>query len=135
MNLGVMGGSINVRLTPCARFAKGEIMTDDRELLELAAKACGYDVVLGFNNSVDKSKIGIRGLGMWNPLIDDGDALRLAVKLKIDIAFCELEGWLVQAMPSNGGTGNIRGFTDDGNSMEATRRAIVRAAAEIGRAL
>ncbi len=100
----------------------------DRELLELAAKACGYVVVLDFNNSVDKSKIGIRGLGMWNPLTDDGDALRLAVKLRLDITFGTFGIYAGKTLEDT--CHRVPSYDS-----EATRRAIVRAAAEIGRAM
>ena len=49
----------------------------DHELLEMAAKAAGIadgDVFYDMDN--DKE---------WNPLTDDGDALRLAVKLYIGV--------------------------------------------------
>ena len=51
----------------------------DRELLELAAKAIGMDIEFfgdenGFDCVTDEQEY-------WNPLTDDGDALRLAVKL------------------------------------------------------
>ena len=47
---------------------------DDKTMLELAAKAAGIDHWYGKEGTVD-----------WNPLTDDGDALRLAVKLEITI--------------------------------------------------
>lgn len=46
---------------------------ENRELLILAAKAAGYG--------------NEEGSGYWNPLMDDGDALRLAVKLGIQVWF------------------------------------------------
>jgi hypothetical protein len=64
----------------------------------------------------------------WNPITDDGDALRLAVRLKfdIDIYYGEIasgeEGERHQTLIGN-----------DADPYAATRRAIVRAAAEIGR--
>lgn len=101
----------------------------DRELLELAAKAAGLKIVLDFGNSIDASKLGIAGVGVWNPLTDDGDALRLAVKAHIefrrihDIARADAMGCAVC-------------IEDAGiDEYAATRRAIVRAAAEIGRAM
>lgn len=52
-------------------------MTTDRELLELAAKAAGYEY------AKHGGYIVVFGIpGNWNPLSDDGDALRLAVKLE-----------------------------------------------------
>lgn len=82
----------------------------DRELLELAAKAAGlpwYQWV-------------IEGDDSWNPLTDDGDALRLAVHLGL-LGGHEFEHYRAREVMN-------------GNGIEtATRRAIVRAAAEIGR--
>lgn len=62
----------------------------------------------------------------WNPLTDDGDALRLAVALRIDISFNEEGGcvYAEQAMAS------VR--RHKGDATAATRYAITRAAAEIG---
>ena len=58
----------------------------DREMLELAAKAAGY--VFGEYGGEPArqvtTKIGAAWI-YWNPLTDDGDALRLAVKLRIDL--------------------------------------------------
>lgn len=65
----------------------------------------------------------------WAPLADDGDALRLAVKLKICIG-PNFDGDLAAAFGSDG-----RNITEPmGDDPEAAaRRAIVRAAAEIGK--
>lgn len=95
----------------------------DKDLLEAAAKAAG--ITLGFDARGPYEVVyGISGnCQTWNPLTDDGDALRLAVTTGI------LQG---------------RGFDNAWTAMyavgklpkdkfEATRRAIVRAAAEIGR--
>ena len=99
----------------------------DRALLELAAKAAGIalqrsrlddplwrDMLL----KVRDPKHGGRGIG-WNPLIDDGDALRLAAKLHL---------WEPVRMAH-------RGVSADTDIYAATRRAIVEAAAEIGRTM
>lgn len=54
----------------------------DRELLELAAKAAGIELwkdVAGNFYTDPKSSV------IWNPLTDDGDALRLAVMLGIQV--------------------------------------------------
>ena len=98
----------------------------DRELLELAAKAAGIEVFwhAGWNLPVLK-----RNNQAWNPLTDDGDALRLAVNLKLSVWFEEREHheWthIIWVSPV------FEPYTGDVNA--ATRRAIVRAAAEIGR--
>ena len=96
-------------------------MTDDRELLELAAKADGR--TLRYNS------IGTQDARCaWNPLDDDGDALRLAVKLRMDITFDTID---VFAFPPDGRCGCSESLNVD-DPCAATRRAIVRAAAEIG---
>lgn len=65
----------------------------------------------------------------WNPLIDDGDALRLAVRLQLSV-----EQW-----PDEDGNGSYTAINDKiiedhlVDPYAATRRAIVRAAAEIGK--
>lgn len=112
----------------------------DRELLELAAKAAGLLHAEYFDDAHGKHVIHfIQGKGrcIWSPLEDDGDALRLAVKLGIEIhpdrevkevvtAFCVRN-------PSLIGLNTIEEF--NGDEMAATRRAITRAAAEIGKAI
>jgi hypothetical protein len=60
-------------------------VSTDRELLELAAKAAGinakwYDVTGCLMRTAAGS-----GLTRWEPLSNDGDALRLAVKLRLTI--------------------------------------------------
>ena len=87
----------------------------DRELLELAAKAAGYWAA-EFNCPANLPRPD------WNPLTDDGDALRLAVKLDLIVTI--------------GAARDCDGRLSLDNSDDpyaATRRAIVRAAAEIGR--
>lgn len=101
----------------------------DKELLELAAKAVGYDDA-SWNTEkgcIETAKLdGFRCY--WNPLTDDGDALRLAVKLHTTLLFeYELSGWDVEA--------NFCGENCATDPYAATRRAIVRAAAEMGKTL
>lgn len=89
---------------------------NQRQMLELAAKAVGC---------INQSQ--------WNPLEDDGDALRLAVKLGLCVAIFPKDHETMVGYP--------KGEHDGGNIIEshnsdpfaATRRAIVMAAAEIGR--
>ena len=52
----------------------------NRELLELAAKAARIEVTDSMRDLWE-----FEGLSAWNPLTDDGDALRLAVKLKLRV--------------------------------------------------
>jgi hypothetical protein len=91
----------------------------DRELLEAAAKAAGYWAA-EFNCPANLPRPG------WNPLADDGDALRLAVRLRITP---HIDGNLTDAESTAGFA--TEAHLDD--PYAATRRAIVRAAAEIGR--
>ena len=101
----------------------------DNELLQLAAKAAGIEVdedgspflrIVSeeFGNCCDD----------WNPLTDDGDALRLAVKLQM----------VVGIYPTKTNVTADGVFLEEfhGNDpFSATRRAIVRAAAELGRGI
>ena len=98
----------------------------NRELLELAAKAAGIKIRWqSYGNYFVICDIDDEGIeAVWNPILDDGDALRLAVKLKMTL-----------------GVGVARGDAGEATEFDlchrdpcaATRRAIVRAAAEIGR--
>ena len=104
-------------------------MNNDHELLELAARAAGIDCVWNGDTFEYKPRFEINWI-VWNPLTDDGDALRLAVKLEIDIGF-----WLDHASADNCISEESQ-FEDYGDDpYAATRRAIVRAAAEIGRTM
>ena len=98
----------------------------DRELLELAAKAAGIELV--WHGDTDPFCFAETVAGIkWNPLTDNGDALWLAVNLDIvprvinGVAFAWRDGVCDIQEPHNG------------DPYAATRRAIVRAAAEIGR--
>jgi hypothetical protein len=92
----------------------------DKELLELAAKACG----------LEEAKMRIE-FNQWNPLTDDGDALRLAVQLQIIVGRYDN---YVSAAPLHDGAKEIVIWShNEKDPYAATRRAIVRAAAEIGR--
>lgn len=102
----------------------------DTELLKLAAKAVGIDVshfckerkamvvfAVDENENPDSD--------YWNPLTDDGDAFRLAVKLGFATSICT-NYTVILGIFSNGK--NIREEHGD-DPYAATRRAIVRAAA------
>lgn len=97
----------------------------DRELLELAAKAAGYNAFTGHAAQMMDSG--------WSPLEDDGDALRLALSMDvlIDIDLGEHETVVAFTTPNGTECGIREGHGV--NRRAATRRAIVRAAAEIGR--
>ncbi|MGN8346346.1 hypothetical protein ACLEJQ_22355 [Pseudomonas sp. SMV71] len=104
---------------------------NDRELLELAAKAVNlrpygrYDFQIGLEVSTPHNSTYY-----WNPLGDDGDAFRLAVDLDLDVGQA-VDYREVQV----GGTLPSTIFESWGeDKIAATRRAIVRGAAEIGKA-
>ncbi|AXT46367.1 hypothetical protein [Chromobacterium rhizoryzae] len=123
---------------------------NDRELLELAAKAAGV--------KIDKSPCNGGGIGntgfdlagnavidrhngtVWNPLTDDGDALRLAVKLGISVMpgvfACKVSHIRgipngIEIIEENRGDG--LGRNTESGALQAARRAIVRAAVEIAK--
>lgn len=98
------------------------MMTEtDRESLQFAAKAAGeWPSPEPFEHVLSR----------WNPLTDDGDALRLAVRLRMTVKVTDY------------GAAAYKGdlfclvALDEATTVEtATRRAIVRAAAEIGRTM
>ena len=100
----------------------------DRELLELAAKAAGYDVVFVHDNKIPMRRDvpNRKGMKVWNPLEDDGDALRLAVMLNLLIDSCGMA-----ARPLDDNIGWIDG--DGETACQRVRSAITKVAAEIGR--
>lgn len=110
-------------------------MTTDRELLELAAKAAGIHAVWGSFGAGQEWLVAdeVLGLRPWRPHRDDGDALRLAVKLGIKP---DAGGFDVEICKQHSGARNFC-YVEPHNSdpYAATRRAIVRAAAEIGRSM
>jgi len=106
----------------------------NRELLELAAKAADIE----YQRTDDGEVIeyfggGLQhpfGGGKWNPLTDDGDALRLLVKLNLNIFSVNGTAY---AMEAEGEQIEEKLVDHNGNPLAATRRAIVLAAAEIGK--
>jgi hypothetical protein len=92
----------------------------DKELLELAAKAAGIDIFCWAGRDVGSfTPVVMPDALTWNPLTDDGDALRLAVKLKLFDQF-DVHEDLCKAQL-------------DSDPYASTRRAITRAAAAIGK--
>ena len=110
----------------------------DRELLELAAKAAGYTVEFSENCGcmMHTTKIYDESgypRSAWSPLDDDGDALQLAVKLgmNIDVGVNPV-GFTATAVIADYNSVFVDEYHNE-YPMAATRRAIVRAAAEIGK--
>lgn len=105
-------------------------MGSDRELLELAAKAAGLKVQ--YSDNWGDYSIGepySKGEKRWNPLTDDGDALRLAVSIQLLVNVGDFMAYATD------GEFKAEEMSDGQDIYEATRRCIVRAAAEIGRSL
>ena len=102
---------------------------NDRELLEAAAKAAGIELI-AWTKFFDEWKFACNPCGEpWNPLTDDGDALRLAVKLRI----CFGPNFDEDMAVAFGREGRNICEPYGVDPYAATRRAIVRAAAEIGK--
>lgn len=108
----------------------------DRELLVLAARATGRPISWSGNVCVLLAPAPYE-CSAWNPLIDDGDALRLAVKLGIEFYEGEDDGPAAYAGYRCRGDVKLRFVTQPhiDDAFAATRRAIVRAAAAIGEAM
>jgi len=107
-------------------------MNEDKELLTLAAKAAGIEGYW-FENEYWNGIVGshINGADTpWNPLLDDADALRLAVKLKMTI---DVRLWDDEVQVRAYHEPSMYHISEKGDPCDATRRTIVRAAAEIGR--
>lgn len=115
----------------------------DRELLELAAKAAGYTLKWGETYIVGDDEVDCTDLSyvvsgqpdeadwLWSPLEDDGDALRLAVKLGISI---DTRGNAVCVISQDGA--HVALESAKGNEvLPITRNAIIRVAAAIGKAM
>ena len=121
---------------------------EDRELLELAAKACGLELrfraLTNMPGAEERPRI-VHENGVtekWNPLEDDGDAFRLMVRLSLRV-----EPYTAVKINDRYPLANITDvYSLNGQDVKlserhgidscvATRRAIVRAAAEIGKSM
>lgn len=120
----------------------------DRELLMLAAKAYWReeveDLACSFRWSEEDQEIAyIHGDNqdhnghdqefLWNSLKDDGDALRLANKLSMSVEICDYEETTYAYAGPCPRVHSWESWRQDKDA--ATRRAITRAAAEIGKAI
>lgn len=105
---------------------------NDRELIELAAKAYGIQVkgwindkLIGFDTNTEWPVNGD-----WNPLESDGDALRLMVALQISVTPCCGSTYI-----DAGGQLDFSHVHSNETAISGARRAIVMMAAEIGRGM
>lgn len=111
-------------------FNQGAIM-NDQELLEFAAKAAGYIEEFCPDGWTDNGPWRWHEEMRWNPLADDGDALRLAVKLNLGISIPVHKTIRADVVCFCDSSINVR--EEGGDPYAATRRAIVRTAAQIGK--
>ena len=111
----------------------------DKELLELAAKAAGltnltycpaWECMAEFD--IDKQGGYFKWDTYWNPLKDDSDALRLAVKLQLGISIPPVVDGRIEVVTFYGPIVSIVEHPQNNDRNAATRRAIVRAASSIG---
>jgi hypothetical protein len=122
------------------------------ELLELAAKAAGYQVDqrVSLHTWKESRRLALRtrslnalhpqgGHTLWNADEDDGDALRLAVKIGVNPSRCMqivIDGEIGRCGVRHTDRGGKYDALEEygGDPYAATRRAIVLAAAMIGEA-
>ena len=115
---------------------------DDRTILELAAKAAGIEYTIEDDDYYVSHKFF--GLWLvkhhepseyekryWNPLTDDGDALRLAIDLQLGISIPPVIDGRIDVVTFYGPIISVIEYPVNGDRYAATRRAITRAAADI----
>ncbi len=107
----------------------------DRELLELAAKAAGYSI-RGERFKPDHFTVEhSHGVWIhWDPLADDGDALRLAVKFSLLVLPYPADQ-AVRVVNFESNKNSIVSWGTPPDPYAATRSAIVKAVAAIGKAM
>lgn len=108
----------------------------DSELLKSAAKAARIEWADGHESTGLRNANGT----FWNPLTDSGQALRLAVKCGISVLLfpaCIGTRWPLNGLPARliGVDPPYEDISSGQDPLASTRRAIVRAAAEIGKNL
>lgn len=111
---------------------------NNRELLELAAKGARLYVctdleylglkVWGDELWVKEDKYG--NYKQWNPILDDGDAFRLMIKLRIQIEYVDEMDSVMCSLPGSMGATSVAAIGD-----VELRYAIVQAAAQLGATL
>lgn len=104
----------------------------DRDLLELAAKAAGYQIEWVRNSGCFYRCEEEVGREQWDPLNDEGDALRLAIKLDIHIKRYAGATTAQQIGSLDSYTEHDHWAVNEGDPMASTMRAITRAAAALG---
>lgn len=115
----------------------------DNELLEFAAKAAKFTLKWSVSGSHCWRVDGQGNEYLWNPRTDDGDALRLAAKLGmvVDARYGNRQPHsnrsvsILYWLPDIPSQGILVTENASGEYCAATRLAIVRASAEIGKEL
>jgi hypothetical protein len=111
-------------------------MTDTKELLTLAAKACGYYVRgwIGDRIGVDFGNVD---RGKWNPLESGDDLARMESQLRITVRWFIPTGHQPQVAASHPDVDvwQIKTIADHPTPHDARAMASLRCAAEIGRAM
>jgi len=110
----------------------------DRELLELAAKAAGRKILQDPHGrfrdctGAHHSAMNIFSFPLWNPLTDDGDVFRLAVRLRISVDY-----YMADVQATHDVIDPVYELYSEhkNDPCAAVRRAITRAAAEIGKGM
>jgi len=106
----------------------------DKELLEFAAKAAGIDLSsYEWRQEEYFAKGKYEETVIWDPLIDDGDALRLSATLRLQVKPGKHKGDGCTVESKEAGVVGCTAFRDD--PCEQMRRAIVMVAAGIGKAM
>ena len=123
-----------------------------RETLELAAKAAGYLVKVYCEETEEQAGFFIAYLPVagreqeyptywseeaWMPHLDDGDSRRLQLACRLDLWLGKDEVSVISRDDSSVGQIFVVEFLDDnnGNVAAAARMAVLKAAAEIGKAM
>jgi hypothetical protein len=109
----------------------------EQELMTLAAKAVGIEIYFRDDGSCFQKEMqgnpSFRYLVPWDPLTDDGQAFGLAADLRLKILPGKHKGDGCTVESQRQGIAGCTTFRDD--KREQMRRAIVRVAAEIGKAM
>ena len=96
---------------------------DNKQLLERAAKAAGYDVYFWSDKC---ARMDTHGTPNWNPIESDADAFRLMVDCSLMVLVFDL-----RVIVEDSGPLIKEQYADHNNDKHAaTRLAIVRAAAQ-----
>lgn len=115
----------------------------DQQLLELAAKAAGIGPVLCYEAARNCLRIGDRkSYTIWRPKQDDGDSFRLACALRIGIDHSNVldqTSWVTAERWGHVSRQHPvvidEPVEDESQRAQITRDVVLRAAAEIGKAM